>query len=125
MMGTISTDLTPRAITVLVSLRAGARGRANISDVLCDKTVQETESILTELRDLGLVQSMAPQFPRTWCLTYAGLGWLHDNGLDATDRAKREIADRWSVTMDKLSPAKPHHAGRQAIPVLSVPKEDK
>lgn len=89
-------NLTWRAITALVALRAGINSTGRLCDVLGDDVLTQTSELLVELAALGLVQSADNSLripPRSWCLTHDGLGALEAHGLKATDRAKKEMIE--------------------------------
>lgn len=89
-------NLSWRAIAAMVALRSGINSTGRLCDILGDTVLTETAETLTDLQALGLVQSAdraerTP--PRAWCLTWDGLGLLQVHGMDATERAKREMRE--------------------------------
>lgn len=78
--------LTPRATAALVCLRGGPRKGWSILGALCDRNLRETNRLMSDLSDLGLVVS-APSMRgrgRSWQLTAAGVSHLVDQGLTVT-----------------------------------------
>jgi hypothetical protein len=71
--------LKPRAIAVLTVLRntevmSGAKIRVRISDTR--KNGDDTEALLSEMRDLELINSHSQRGVSVWQITQDGLSWL-------------------------------------------------
>lgn len=85
-----STPLKPRAIAVLVALRAGQRTLMQLRNALAEHSVGTMRYLLCDMKAEDLVISVPGDL---WQLTTVGLGWLQTNGLDATPGAKEAIFD--------------------------------
>ncbi len=85
MGGMTDLNLKPRAIAVLVALRAGPMTTTQIKRCIGDTNAEDTHALLCDMitDTIDHVRGDA-----RWYLTHDGLGWLQRNGLDADDSAK-------------------------------------
>lgn len=89
-------DLKPRAIAVLVVLRAGSRTARALAAALGEPTSELGSLLLAMKNDKAFANAFSIELithttDGKYRLTMSGVAWLQNRGLDASEEAKREI----------------------------------